>query len=79
MKNLLKFMLVFPLLAVCCSGIKVTADYDKRVDFSRYKTFKYYGWAKNSDTILNRFDKFGLRRHTGRSFSTINYIYEQYI
>lgn len=40
-----------------CSSLKVTSDYDKETDFSKYKTFEYYGWAKESDKILNRFDK----------------------
>ena len=40
-----------------CQTIKVVSDYDSTVDFSKYKTLQYYGWAKNSDEILNRFDK----------------------
>ena len=40
-----------------CSSVKVTADYDKTVDFSKYKTFEYYGWAKESDKLLNDLDK----------------------
>ncbi len=40
-----------------CSSIKVVSDYDKTVDFTKYKTLQYYGWAKNSDQLLNRFDK----------------------
>ena len=40
-----------------CSSIKVTADYDKSVDFTKYKTYSYYGWTENSDKILTRFDK----------------------
>jgi hypothetical protein len=40
-----------------CSGVKVVSDYDQSVDFTKYKTLQYYGWAKNSDELLNRFDK----------------------
>jgi hypothetical protein len=40
-----------------CSSLKVTADYDKSVDFTTYKTFEYYGWAKESDKVLNNLDK----------------------
>jgi len=40
-----------------CSSISVTADWDKTVDFNSYKTYSYYGWAKESDKILNPFDK----------------------
>lgn len=39
-----------------CSSIKVTADQDKDTDFSKYKTYSFLGWQKNSDQILNRFD-----------------------
>jgi len=40
-----------------CSSTKVTADYDKTVDFTKYKTFEYYGWAQESDKLLNDLDK----------------------
>ena len=30
-----------------------TADYDKTVDFTKYKTFEFYGWANESDQVLN--------------------------
>jgi hypothetical protein len=30
---------------------------DKTVDFSQYKTYSFLGWEKNSDEILNEFDK----------------------
>ena len=36
---------------------KITADYDKSVDFTKYKTFEYYGWAQESDKLLNNLDK----------------------
>ena len=37
--------------------MKFTADYDKEIDFNRYKSLSYLGWAKDSDKILNQFDK----------------------
>jgi hypothetical protein len=40
-----------------CSSLKVSFDYDKTVDFTEYKTFSFYGWAKGSDEILNQFDQ----------------------
>lgn len=40
-----------------CSSIKVTYDYDKSVDFSKYRTYEYYGWAKESDKVMNELDK----------------------
>ena len=36
---------------------QVTADFDKSVDFSQYKTYSFLGWQKDSDTLLNDFDK----------------------
>lgn len=36
---------------------QVTADFDKSVDFSTYKTYSFLGWQKDCDTLLNDFDK----------------------
>ena len=55
MKNsslvLLLVLLVVPAMA------QVKSDYDKTVDFTKYKTYKFEGWAKDSDKQLNDFDK----------------------
>ncbi len=60
---------VFALLtASACSSITVHSDYDKEVDFSKYKTFEYYGWAEESDKILNRFDKERIESAFGAEF-----------
>ncbi len=40
-----------------CSSLKISASYDKSVDFSQYKTIEFYGWAKESDKLLNGLDK----------------------
>lgn len=56
MKKLFPLLLLI-LFAGGCSSTKFTADYDKTVDFSKFKTLSYYGWAKESDKILNEFDK----------------------
>ncbi len=40
-----------------CSSVKVISDKDPAADFTDFKTFEYYGWADNSDQLLNRFDK----------------------
>ena len=45
------------LLINACSGIKVVSDVDPTVDWSQFSTIEYYGWAEESDKILNRFDK----------------------
>jgi hypothetical protein len=44
-------------LYTSCSSIKVTSDYDPTVDFSQYKTYEFYGWAEESDKLINDFDK----------------------
>lgn len=36
---------------------QVNSDYDKDVDFTQYQTYTFKGWEKNSDQILERFDK----------------------
>ena len=36
---------------------QVKSDYDKDTDFSQFKTYTFMGWEKNSDQILNQFDK----------------------
>jgi len=56
MKKLL-LLLIIAATFMSCSSVQVVSDYDKTVDFTKYKTLKFYGWAKNSDQMLNRFDK----------------------
>ena len=67
MKNLIP-NLVLVLIISACSSVKVTSDYDKNIDFSKYKTFEYYGWTEESDKILNRFDKERLENAFGQEF-----------
>lgn len=58
MKNLVSILsLAIIFLLASCSGIQVTSDFDKSVDFSKFKTYSYHGWAKDSDKLLNQFDK----------------------
>jgi hypothetical protein len=52
-----------------CSSLTVKSDYDKEADFTKYKTFEYYGWAEDSDKILNRFDKERIENAFGEEFS----------
>jgi len=51
-----------------CSSLKVTSDLDKSVDFSKHKTFQYYGWQKDSDEIINSLDKDRIERAFGAEF-----------
>jgi hypothetical protein len=67
MKKLL-FVLVAGAILSSCSSIKVVVDSDKSVDFTQYKDLEYYGWADNSDQILNRFDKERIEEAFGNEF-----------
>tara|TARA_A100001011_G_scaffold400839_1_gene519644 strand:- start:5584 stop:6114 length:531 start_codon:yes stop_codon:yes gene_type:complete len=40
MKNTI--LLIFLLIFISCSSVKVYSDYDQSVDFSKYKTFAYF-------------------------------------
>ena len=53
---LMGMLFMLPLLQGC-STLKVNYDYDKKVDFNQYKTYQFYGWAKNTDKNLNSLDK----------------------
>lgn len=56
MKNLL-FTVFSIILLGSCSTVKFNSQKDGDVDFSKFKTMSYYGWTKESDSILNEFDK----------------------
>lgn len=56
MKKLLSLVCVAA-IAVSCSSLKVYSDMDPNADFTSYKTFEYYGWAENSDQLMNTLDK----------------------
>ena len=57
MKKLIYLLPLIILMLGACSTVKVTSDMDKTVDFTKFKTYEYFGWADNSDRILTRFDK----------------------
>ena len=59
MKNPIKIFtsLVVFLFAYNLSFAQVNSDYDKSTDFSKYKTYTFAGWQKNSDQLLNDLDK----------------------
>jgi len=65
--KLFSFALIVAVL-IGCSSIKITTDYDKTVDFTQLKTFEYYGWAAESDKILNQLEKDRIERAFGDEF-----------
>ena len=52
-----------------CSSLKVTSDYDSTEDFSQFKTYEYYGWAEDSDRILNSLDKNRIEKAFAEEFA----------
>lgn len=68
MKNLF-YLTTIAIMLLSCSSVKVVSDYDKTVDFSKYETFEYYGWAEESDKILNRFDRDRIEQAFGEEFA----------
>lgn len=48
-------------LTITINAQKVTVDLDKSIDFSNYKTIHFLGWQKDSDQLLNDFDKERMR------------------
>ena len=62
------YIFLVALITAACSSVKVTSDSDKTVDFSKYKTFEYYGWANDSDKILTQFDKDRIETAFGNEF-----------
>jgi len=51
-----------------CSSLKVYSDVDPTVNWTKYKTFEYYGWAEESDKILNNLDKDRIENAFGEEF-----------
>lgn len=54
--------------SLSCSGVKVVTDLDKTVDFTEHKSAEYYGWADNSDKILNDLQKARIEKAFGAEF-----------
>lgn len=67
MKPLYKIfsLLLITVVLAACSSVKITTDYDKTIDFTQFKTFEYYGWADESDKILNPLEKERIERSFG--------------
>ncbi len=70
MKLVFKILPVLMMVVIlsACSTVKVTTDYDKTVDFSKLKTFEYFGWAAESDKILNDLEKRRIEEAFGNEF-----------
>ena len=56
-KLTLLFALLFSVALISPVLSQVRSDYDKNADFSKYKTYSFLGWQKESDQQVNDFDK----------------------
>lgn len=59
--NKILALVIVSLIAVSCSNIKITADYEKEADFSQYKTFSFLDWQEDADKIINDMNKKRIR------------------
>ena len=67
-----KCFIILPVIAFIlgsCVTTKVNVDYDKSVDFSKYKTYSFYGWAKESNKILSPFDQERIEKAFAEEFN----------
>ena len=60
-----------------CSSLKVYSDVDPTADWTKYKTFEYYGWAEESDQILNRLDRERIENAFGAEFKARGLEYKE--
>jgi hypothetical protein len=72
MKKINIILIIGTLAFFSCSGLKVISDHDQSVDFTKFKTYSYYGWTDESDQILNRFDKERIENAFGEEFEKRN-------
>lgn len=56
---------------------QVSSDYDKTVDFTKYKTFRFEGWQEDSDKLVNDLDKKRILESFGEEFSSRNLTYTE--
>lgn len=68
------FLLVV-ILSTSSFYAQVTSDYDKTVDFTKYKTFDFEGWQDNSDQLINDLDKTRILDSFGEEFRNRNLTY----
>ncbi len=68
MKRILFILPIVIVLFSSCSSTKFTANYDKTIDFSKFKTLEYYGWTEGSSHRLTTFDKQRIEQAFGREF-----------
>ena len=60
------FAIVVSFALVSCSSIKYNVDLDGSADFPSFKTYQFYGWAEESNKILNTIDQERVESAFGR-------------
>ncbi len=75
MRRIILSLIAIAFIFSGCSSIKVTADYDGSVDFTKYKTYSYIGWTEKSDVIINEFSKRRLEAAFASEFNNRNMKY----
>jgi len=66
----LGLLVIAAVLISACSSIKIVTGYNKTVDFTEFKTLKYYGWSDNSDKILNSINKEQIEKLFAKEFES---------
>lgn len=77
MKKLIKTFSIFIIAVLSAVQInaQVRSDYDKTVDFTKYKTYSFEGWQDNSDQLINDLDKNRILDSFGKEFEMRNLTY----
>jgi hypothetical protein len=60
-----------------CSSIKYNVDKDDSVDFTKYNTFQFYGWAEESNKILNQLDQDRIEKAFGAELEKRGFTYQE--
>jgi len=60
-----------------CSTIKYSTDKDDAADFTKYKTFQYFGWAEESNKLLTPFDQERIEKAFGAELNKRGIKYEK--
>jgi len=60
-----------------CSSTKFNVDKDDAVDFTKYNTFQYYGWAEESNKIINQLDQERIEKAFGAELEKRGLTYEK--
>jgi len=69
------FAIISGIFLSSCSGVKILSDKDATVDFTKFKTFQYYGWAEESNKLLNELNQTRIEKAFGAEFAKRNLEY----